>query len=90
METEDKQNYLRTEILEKDYDTDEFLQFLVSKKGEDAADLDLWTFDELKQAVNEFIRNHSNNHTNSNQTSQNKVKYDSDGEDDNKIEHSAQ
>ncbi len=76
METEDKQNYFRTEILEKDYDNDEFLQFLVSKKGEDAPELDLWTFEELKQAVNEFIRNHSNNYTNSNQISQNKVKYD--------------
>lgn len=45
---EEKQNYLRTEILENDYDTEEFLNFLISKKGEDAADLDLWTFSELK------------------------------------------
>lgn len=47
-EREEKQNYLREEILERNYDTEAFLNFLVSKKGEDAADLDLWTFTELK------------------------------------------
>jgi len=55
METEEKQNYLRTEILEKNYDADEFLQYLVSKKGDDAADLDLWTFDELKKVKTNIL-----------------------------------
>jgi hypothetical protein len=47
-EMEDKQNYLRKEILEKNYDADEFVQFLVEKKGEEATDLELWSFIELK------------------------------------------
>lgn len=50
-EMEDKQNYLRTEILEKNYDADEFVQYLVEKGGEDATDLDVWTFDELKKVI---------------------------------------
>jgi hypothetical protein len=45
---EHKQNFLREEILEKEYDPDDFLAFIVTKKGDDAADLDLWTFQELK------------------------------------------
>jgi len=48
---EDKQNYLRTEILEKNYDADEFVQYLVEKKGEDATDLDVWNFEELKKVI---------------------------------------
>lgn len=48
-EMEDKQNYLRKEILEKNYDADEFVQFLVEKKGEEATDLDIWLFEDLKK-----------------------------------------
>ena len=33
-EQEIKQSYLRKEILEKNYDTQSFLDFLISKKGE--------------------------------------------------------
>jgi D-ribose pyranose/furanose isomerase RbsD len=48
-EMEKKQNYLRTEILEKDYDADEFIQYLVEKRGEDATDLEMWSFEDLKK-----------------------------------------
>lgn len=49
VEMEKKQNYLRTEILEKNHDADEFIQYLVEKRGEDATDLELWSFQDLKK-----------------------------------------
>jgi hypothetical protein len=47
-DNEEKQIYLRSNVLEAGYNVDEFVELLQSKKGEDAADLDLWTFEELK------------------------------------------
>ena len=54
---EEKQNYLRENVLEKGYDPNVFMEFLVSKKGEEAADLNAWTFDEIKSTVEEFTTN---------------------------------
>ena len=45
---EEKQNYLRETILEKGYDTNQFVQFLVDKKGENGADVAFWTMNDLK------------------------------------------
>ena len=53
-EQEKKQSYLREEILEKNYDTQSFLYFLITKKGENASDINNWTIDELKNVVIEF------------------------------------
>lgn len=47
-DTEQKQNFLKENILDAGYDVDEFVALLQSVKGEQAADVDLWTFDELK------------------------------------------
>ena len=55
---EEKQNYLRENVLEKGYDPNIFMEFLVSKKGEEAADLNVWTFDEIKATVEEFKTNY--------------------------------
>ena len=52
---EEKQNYLRENILEKGYDTNDFVEFLKSKKGEEGADISNWTLEDLKQVVAEFI-----------------------------------
>ena len=52
---EEKQQFLRSEILEKNYDPNQFLQFLVSKKGEEGGDLAIWSIEELQQVVGEFI-----------------------------------
>ena len=49
-----KQDYLRTEILEKNYSTEDFLTFLIGKYGDDAADIDRYEFENLKTIVNEF------------------------------------
>ena len=52
-----KQSYLRKEILEKNYDANLFLEFLITKKGEIASDINNWTLEELKSVVSEFKKN---------------------------------
>jgi hypothetical protein len=52
---EQKQAFLREEILEKGYEPEDFLNFLVFKKGENASDLEIYTLNELKEIVNEFL-----------------------------------
>ena len=47
-EQELKQQFLRKEILEQNYDPQSFIDFLTLKKGETAADINNWTLDELK------------------------------------------
>ena len=54
-ELEKKQTFLRTNILEKGYDAEEFMNFLQTKKGEMGLDLNNWNISELKVAVTEFI-----------------------------------
>ena len=54
--TEEKQNFLRENILEKGYDTNQFINFLKSKKGGDeGADISSWSMPDLQQVVQEFI-----------------------------------
>ena len=53
---EEKQNFLRETILEKGYDTNQFVQFLIDKKGENGADVGVWTMSDLKIVVKEFIK----------------------------------
>ena len=48
-----KQELLQAEILEKNYDQMEFLQYCTSQK-ENGDDLNNWTFDELKTCVLNF------------------------------------
>ena len=59
-EQEEKQNYLRQNILEKGYDANEFVSFLQSKKGEAASDISNWSMKDLHAVVQEFISNHEN------------------------------
>ena len=56
MTTEEKQNFLREKILDKGYDTNQFVQFLTEKKGEDGADVSNWSMEDLVSVVNEFIK----------------------------------
>jgi hypothetical protein len=41
---QNKQAYLRENVLEKGYDADEFMEFLQEKKGENGLDLNTWTY----------------------------------------------
>ena len=54
-DTEQKQFYLRENILNKGYDPEEFMNFLKSKKGENGLDLRNWGKYELEKAVTQFI-----------------------------------
>ena len=60
---EEKQNFLRENILEKGYDTNMFVDFLMGKKGEEGADVGNWSMNDLKLVVNEFISMQSNINT---------------------------
>ena len=60
-EQEKKQSFLRQEILEKNYDPQSFIDFLVSKKGETAADINNWTLEELNSIVIEYKKSQGNN-----------------------------
>ena len=59
-EQEEKQNYLRQNILDKGYDANEFVSFLISKKGEAASDISNWSMKDLHLVVQEFISIHKN------------------------------
>ena len=47
-EIQEKQNYLRQNIMDAGYDTNSFVEFLVNKKGEAGADVSNWSFPDLK------------------------------------------
>ena len=52
---EEKQNYLRENILERGFDGNTFVSFLIEKKGEAGADVANWSLSDLKIVVAEFI-----------------------------------
>ena len=67
-ELQQKQNFLRINILERGCDAEQFMNFLQSKKGELGLDLNNWTLNELTLAVQEFnSMNDNNNLQNNNQ-----------------------
>ena len=54
---EQKQNYLRENILEKGYEAEDFVTYLTSKKGDEGINLSNWSLEELKSVVQEYISN---------------------------------
>ena len=71
-ELQQKQNYLRINILERGCNPEQFMNFLQSKKGELGLDLNNWTLNELTLAVQEFNSlNNNSNLQNNNQDQQN-------------------
>ena len=73
-EQEQKQLFLRQEILEQNYDPQNFIDFLTSKKGETAADINNWTLDELKSVVIEYKSNNNKNKINNPKPNTDKIK----------------
>ena len=67
---EEKQKYLRQNILDKGYDANQFIAFLESKKGEGASDISNWSKIDLYAVVQEFILVHSNDNINSKQNTE--------------------
>ena len=62
---EEKQKYLRQNILDKGYDANDFIAFLESKKGEGASDISNWSKIDLYAVVQEYILVHTKENTNS-------------------------
>ena len=56
---EDKQLYLRTEIITAGYDAQDFSIFLANLKGEEKIDLEYWSLDEIKEAVSSYKKTKS-------------------------------
>ncbi len=50
-----KQDLLKTEIIEKNFDKEKFLDYCISKK-ENGDDLSCWSYEELKKTVSEFTQ----------------------------------
>ena len=50
-----KQEILKSEILEKNYDKDKFIQFCLNQK-ENGDDLTKWTLLELNECISNFIK----------------------------------
>ena len=65
-ELAEKQAFLRENILEKGYDAEDFMKLLQSKKGEIGLDLGSWSMDELREAVNEFTKENTENENDNN------------------------
>jgi hypothetical protein len=60
-----KKELLRTEILDQNYDQNQFIDFCLNKK-ENGDDINIWTLDELKEVINEFkSKKNEENSTNS-------------------------
>ena len=56
---EEKQNFLRENILDKGYDVNQFVSFLKSKKGEAGSDIANWSMVDLYEVVKEFSSKYS-------------------------------
>ena len=67
---EQKQNYLRENILDKGYEAEDFVTYLTSKKGDEGTNLGNWSLEELKSVVQEYI---SNNPLNNKQEAENNI-----------------
>ena len=55
IETKEKQEYLRINILEKGYNADEFMDYLKTLKGENSLEISNWSKEDLIKAVENFI-----------------------------------
>ena len=58
---EEKQNYLRENILDKGYEAEDFVSYLIQKKGDEGVDLSNWTLNELQFVVQEYLFAHPRN-----------------------------
>jgi hypothetical protein len=72
MSLEEKQQYLNSEIIQQNYDGNEFSAFISSIRGEQQIDLDTWSFEDLQAVVAQFKAQYQQNQANQeNQNEQN-------------------
>jgi hypothetical protein len=55
---EEKQEYLSKEILRQHFNGQAFLNFLIETKGESAINLENWSFEDLRDIVEQFKEKH--------------------------------
>jgi len=72
-EIEQKQQFLRSEIMDKGFDADSFSNFMISEKGENALQLENWTFEELQNVVYSFQQMNSTNQNDNNVQESNNI-----------------
>ena len=58
IETKEKQEYLRINILEKGYNADDFMEYLEILGGEKGLEIRNWSKNDLVKAVHDFIKSH--------------------------------
>ena len=51
---EEKQLFLRNEIIAQGYNPEAFSNYMGSLRGENALDLETWSFQDLQRVVNDF------------------------------------
>ena len=76
-----KQIFLRENVLDKGFNTDEFMNLLHSKKGESGLDLNNWSMSELSSVVSEFtsmLNQNENINNNSNDSNKNENRNEKD------------
>ena len=61
MSLEEKQQYLNSEIIQQNYDGNEFSAFISSIRGEQQVDLDTWSFEDLQAVVAQFKAQYQQN-----------------------------
>ena len=69
----EKQNLIREEIINKGYDSIQFIEYLIQCKGPGGENINIWSIEDLKNAIKDFV------YLNKNKTNINKI--------DNKIEN---
>ena len=65
----EKQNLIREEIINKGYDSIQFIEYLIQCKGPGGENINTWSIEDLKNAIKDFVylnKNKSNNDKNEN------------------------
>ena len=68
----EKQNLIREEIINKGYDSIQFIEYLIQCKGPGGENINIWTISDLKNAIKDYIylanmkkeKNNENNNNN--------------------------
>lgn len=79
---EEKQSYLTSEIIKQGYDAQEFSVFLSDQKGEERIDLEYWSMEDLKKAVENFKQSILNKNMEKNSEKLSKRRHSSAGHND--------
>ena len=87
-EIEEKQEYLRINILDKGYSSEEFMKYLQTLKGDEGLQIENWSKNDLVKAVQEYIKinpknennNQINDENNQNNNDNNNQKNDDNGQ----------